>query len=108
VQIEDTVTREIEQVEARGLFLLLGAEPHCEWLPPEVSRDEHGFVLTGRDVPGEQWTEGCPPASLATSARGIFAVGDIRSGSMKRVASAAGEGASVVPLVHAYLDPGTG
>jgi len=83
---------------------LLGAEPHCAWLPPEVCRDERGFVLTGRDVPMEYWVDNCPPESLATSVPGIFAVGDIRSGSMKRVASAAGEGASVVPLIHAYLE----
>ena len=85
------------------MFLLLGAEPHCEWLPPEVARDEKGYVLTGRDVPKQHWVDGVPPAELVTTVPGVFAVGDIRAGSMKRVASAAGEGASVVPLVHAYL-----
>lgn len=104
IEIEDTATHERRRTDARGLFLLLGAEPHCAWLPPEVCRDERGFVLTGRDVPMEYWVDNCPPESLATSVPGIFAVGDIRSGSMKRVASAAGEGASVVPLIHAYLE----
>lgn len=92
-----------ERVEAGGLFLLLGAEPHCDWLPAEVIRDENGFVVTGRDVPKHQWVDGLPPENLATSVPGVFAAGDVRSGSMKRVASASGEGASVVPLVHAYL-----
>jgi thioredoxin reductase (NADPH) len=91
------------RVPARGLFLLLGAEPHCEWLPAAVRNDQRGFVLTGRDVPREDWVDGLPPANLATTAPGVFAVGDIRSGSMKRVAAATGEGASVVPLVHAHL-----
>ena len=101
--IRDLTTGEVSRHEAAGLFLLLGAEPHCDWLPDDVCRDEHGFVLTGRDVPRELWVDDRPPASLATVVPGLFAVGDIRSGSMKRVAAASGEGASVVPLVHAYL-----
>jgi thioredoxin reductase (NADPH) len=92
-----------DTVPAGGLFLLLGAEPHSGWLPEAIARDERGFILTGRDVPADSWTEGVPPASLGTTVPGIFAVGDIRSGSMKRVAAASGEGSSVVPLVHAYL-----
>ena len=107
ISIEDTRTREREQVAARGLFLLLGAEPHCEFLPEQVRMDEHGFVLTGREVPMNLWVDNCPPEALATSVPGIFAVGDIRSGSMKRVASAAGEGASVIPLVHRFLEAPT-
>ncbi|MGB7448714.1 MAG: FAD-dependent oxidoreductase [Ornithinimicrobium sp.] len=91
------------RVRARGLFLLLGAEPHCEWLPSEVRIDSRGFVLTGRDVPREDWVGDLPPTNLETTAPGVFAAGDIRSGSMKRVAAATGEGASVVPLVHTYL-----
>ena len=79
--------------------------PHCDWLPPEVARDANGFVLTGREVPGDAWRDGLPPENLETTVPGIFAVGDIRSGSMKRVASASGEGASVVPLVHTWLEP---
>ncbi len=103
LELEDVVTGDRERVEAGGLFLLLGAEPHCDWIPPEVVRDENGFVVTGRDVPKDQWVEGLPPENLATSVPGVYAAGDVRSGSMKRVASASGEGASVVPLVHAYL-----
>jgi thioredoxin reductase (NADPH) len=98
-----TVTREVERRRCDGLFLLLGAEPRCEWLPPALHLDEAGFVLTGRDVPPDAWIGDLPPASLATSIPGVFAVGDVRSGSMKRVAAASGEGSSVVPLVHAHL-----
>lgn len=87
-----------------GLFLLIGAAPHCDWLSDDVCRDDHGFVLTGRDVPRDRWVGELPPANLATNAPGIFAAGDIRSGSMKRVASASGEGASVVPLIHEWVE----
>lgn len=108
IDVRDVGTGEVTRREAQGLFLLLGAEPHCDWLPSGlegVARDSHGFVLTGRDVPQEHWRDGLPPANLATTVPGVFAVGDIRAGSMKRVASASGEGASVVPLVHAWLAP---
>jgi thioredoxin reductase (NADPH) len=103
--LRDTNTGQVDRVQAYGLFLLLGAEPHCDWIPSAVARDERGFVLTGRDVPRERWLDGLPPENLATTLPGVFAAGDVRSGSMKRVASASGEGASVVPLVHAYLAP---
>lgn len=103
VDVEDVTSGGTHRREVRGLFLLLGADPHCEWLPDEVARDERGFVLTGRDVPAVSWRDGLPPANLATTVPGIFAAGDIRSGSMKRVASASGEGASVVSLVHDWL-----
>jgi thioredoxin reductase (NADPH) len=103
--LEDTNTGERTTKQARGLFLLLGAEPRCDWLPPELARDKNSFVLTGRDVPRDQWLDGLPPANLATTVPGVFAAGDIRSGSMKRVAAASGEGASAIPLVHAYLAP---
>jgi thioredoxin reductase (NADPH) len=107
-RLEWVTTRDLEtgvdtRHEAAGLFLLLGAEPHCEWLPEAICTDDHGFVLTGRDIPKHLWVGGSPPANLETSVPGIFGVGDVRAGSMKRVASASGEGASVVPLVHGYL-----
>ena len=87
------------------LFRSLGAAPCSDWLPDAVARDADGFVLTGREVPREHWHDGLPPDSLATSVPGIFAAGDVRSGSMKRVAAATGEGASVVSLIHAHLAP---
>jgi len=103
VDVKDCDTDQVVRRNAEGLFLLLGAEPHCDWIPDDVARDERGFVLTGRDVPKSLWVDGLPPESLATSLPGVFAVGDVRAGSMKRVAAASGEGSSVVPLVHAWL-----
>nr|WP_238338406.1 FAD-dependent oxidoreductase [Pedococcus badiiscoriae] len=95
----------VHRVDAGGLFLLLGADPCGDWLPDAVARDEHGFVYTGREVPMERWADGRPPAALETTVPGIFAAGDLRAGSMKRVASASGEGAATVALVHAHLAP---
>jgi thioredoxin reductase (NADPH) len=100
---EEVDTGDRTQRPADGLFLLLGAIPHCDWLPPEVATDDHDFVLTGRETPRESWLDGVPPSNLATTVPGVYAVGDVRAGSMKRVASAAGEGASVVPAIHAWL-----
>lgn len=103
ITLEEIPTGVTRDVPADGLFCLLGAQPACHWLPDSVVRDDHGFILTGRDVPQDRWRGGLPPTSLETTTPGIFAVGDVRAGSMKRVASAAGEGASVLPLVHAHL-----
>ena len=103
ITVRDETGAEV-QVPASGLFLLLGAEPHSDWLPEQICRDDKGFVQTGRDVPARFWIDGRPPANLATTVPGVFAAGDTRSGSMKRVAAAAGEGASVVPLIHAHLE----
>ena len=103
LRLRDLESGQEEQVEAAGLFLLLGAEPHCDWVPAAVCRDDRGFVLTGRDIPKHLWRDGLPPANLSTTVAGVFAAGDVRGGSMKRVAAASGEGASVVPLVHAHL-----
>lgn len=102
--LRDLRTGETREVDAAGLFLLIGAYPNVDWLPPSIDRDERGFILTGADTLEECWTDGRPPASLETCVPGVFAVGDIRAGSMKRVASATGEGASVIPLVHAHLE----
>ncbi|WP_134764796.1 FAD-dependent oxidoreductase [Nocardioides sp. 1609] len=105
LDVRDVETGRVTRRDAQALFLLLGAAPHCDWLPDDLARDDHGFVLTGRDVPRDVWAGDRPPANLATTVPGVFAVGDIRAGSMKRVASASGEGASVVPLVHTWLAP---
>lgn len=103
VTVRDLNSGAEERREIGGLFLLLGADPGCDWVPETICRDERGFVLTGRDIPKHLWPGGTPPANLETAVPGIFAAGDVRGGSMKRVAAASGEGASVVPLVHAYL-----
>ena len=98
----DTTDR--ERTTEAGLFLLLGADPCCDWLPADSCGTSAGSSHRPRG-PMEQWVDGAPPADLETTVPGIFAAGDLRAGSMKRVASASGEGASVVALVHAYLAP---
>lgn len=103
IVVEDVTTGTREPLPARALCLLLGAVAHTEWLPPELLRDDRGYVLTGPDLPPERWPGATPPGAYATSVPGIFCAGDVRSGSMKRVASATGEGAAVVSLVHAHL-----
>jgi thioredoxin reductase (NADPH) len=84
-------------VPAAALFVLIGAHPHTDWLPTEIECDERRYVLTGADVVDS----GVTP--LETSLRGVFAVGDVRHGSIKRVASAVGEGSVAVQHVHRYL-----
>ena len=87
---------------ADGLFVLIGAEPLTGWLPDKVGRDEWGFILTGPET-GTSWPLRRPPFLLETSMRGVFAVGDVRRGTVKRVASAVGEGAIAIRLIHEYL-----
>jgi thioredoxin reductase (NADPH) len=84
---------------------MIGATPHTGWLPDDVVRDQHGFILTGSDLPSEDRAEaGRPvPLSLETSLPGVLAVGDVRAGSVKRVASAVGEGSVAIPQVHQHL-----
>ena len=92
--------------DTRALFVLIGAEAVTDWLPSEIARDEHGFVLTGTDaMKAGQWKADREPFALETSAPGIFAVGDVRSGSVKRVAAAVGEGGIAIAFVHRYLQP---
>ncbi|MGW3965849.1 FAD-dependent oxidoreductase [Amycolatopsis sp. NPDC005003] len=100
VQVEDNRTGERHRLNARALFVFIGAAPHTRWLSGHVALDEDGFVLTGADAgAGTART----PLPLETSSPGVFAVGDVRHGSVKRVASAAGEGAMAVRLVHERL-----
>ena len=103
VTLRDTATGDIEEMEAAGLFLLIGARPHTDWLPETIERDQWGFVLTDRDASGVHWTLDRRPYPYETCIPGIFAVGDVRSRSVKRVASAVGEGSVVIQHVHAYL-----
>jgi thioredoxin reductase (NADPH) len=96
-----------EEVESSWLFIFVGASPHTEWLGPDIVRDDKGFVVTGQDLhdPAHdgRWPLPRPPFALETSVPGVFAAGDVRLDSMKRVASAVGEGAMSVHLVHRYL-----
>ncbi len=90
-----------ETVDAHGLFLMLGARPHTDWLPPEIDRDSRGFVLTGSDLrAGQAWPLDRSPFLLETSMPAVFAAGDVRHGSVKRVASAVGEGSVAIQLLH--------
>ncbi len=90
-----------ETVDADALFLMIGGHPHTQWLPPEVERDDQGFVLTGTDLrDGRTWPLARSPFLLETSMPGVFAAGDVRHGSAKRVASAVGEGSVAVQLLH--------
>jgi thioredoxin reductase (NADPH) len=106
--VEDNRTRERRVLDARALFVFIGASPHTAWLSGMVALDEDGFVLTGADAEGYRdagvW-RGVqrPPLVLETSRPGVFAVGDVRHGSVKRVASAVGEGAMAVRFVHEHL-----
>jgi thioredoxin reductase (NADPH) len=105
VVVEDTRTGERRDLDAKALFVFIGAEPHTAWLDGSVAMDEHGFLLTGRDLRDEQLTgyAGDRPLFLETSQPGMFAVGDVHSGSIKRVASAVGEGSMAIRLVHQRL-----
>jgi thioredoxin reductase (NADPH) len=99
---------ETERVPASGLFIFIGAEPRTDWLTGVVERDELGFVLSGRDLMRDGrrpkgWTADRDPGMLETSVPGIFVVGDVRHGSVKRVASGVGEGAIAVQFIHQYL-----
>lgn len=96
----------VDEVPAAALFIMIGGEPHTQWLPDEIERDAQGYIVTGRDLSGEsgtQWDHDRQPLLLETSMPGVFAAGDVRQASIKRVASAVGEGATVVRLVHEHL-----
>jgi len=99
-----------EDVDANWLYAFVGAKPRTDWLANVVARDEHGFILTGPDIAtqasadGPAWPLRRPPFLLESSAPGVFAAGDVRRSSMKRVASAVGEGSSAVSNVHLFLE----
>ena len=105
VELENTKTGERRAVETPAVFSMIGATPCTEWLPPEIFRDNRGFIKTGAaiaDAPA--WaTAARSPAGLETSLPGIFAVGDVRSGSVKRCAAAVGEGSMAIAGVHESL-----
>ena len=97
-------TGERETVAADALFVMIGAEPRTAWLPKEVARDERGFVLAGTDATASRrWPLDRAPMPYETTLPGFFAVGDVRHSSVKRVASAVGEGSVVVSQLHQYL-----
>lgn len=114
VLVRERSTGSVERIEATGLFVMIGAEPHTDWLEGSIALDEAAFVLTGSDLQtdGEldddhavagRWPLDRAPALLETSVPGVFAAGDVRQGSVKRVTTAMGEGATVIQLVNHYL-----
>ncbi|MBB4662379.1 FAD-dependent oxidoreductase [Conexibacter arvalis] len=102
--LRDMATGREETVAADALFALIGARPHTDWLPGEIARDDDGFLWTGASVPDRSgWPLERRPLALETSMPGVLAAGDVRHGSVKRVASAVGEGSIAVQLVHGLL-----
>jgi thioredoxin reductase (NADPH) len=111
LQVRNRETGESTRFQAAALFVLIGARPHTDWLPERISRDRAGYVLTGADVLADPdaertWPLERPPRMFETSAPGVFAVGDVRHGSVKRVASAVGEGGVVIRQIYEHLAEG--
>jgi thioredoxin reductase (NADPH) len=107
ITVRNTQTGELEELPLAAMFVFIGARPQTDWLPESVARDRHGFVLAGPELLMEQvrprWRLERAPHLLETSLPGMFVAGDVRSQSMKRVASAVGEGSMAVHFVHEYL-----
>ena len=108
VTVECSADGRRDRLPATAMFIFIGAEPHTEWLNGSIERDDKGFILTGADllVDGKRpksWTLDRDPGLLETSVPGVFAVGDVRHGSVKRVASSVGEGSIAIQFVHQYL-----
>jgi thioredoxin reductase (NADPH) len=104
--LEDLDRGGTETVPADALFILIGSTPHTDYLGENVLRDDWGFILTGPDLahsPAAPSLDGRSPLMFETSLAGVFAIGDVRRGSVKRVASAVGAGAMAVAMVHEYL-----
>jgi thioredoxin reductase (NADPH) len=103
ITIADRESGISEELATQWLFVFIGASPRTEWLGADVVRDDKGYVVTGPDLARDRWPLARPPFTLETSVPGVFAAGDVRLDSMKRVASAVGEGAMSIYLVHRYL-----
>jgi len=103
ISIQDIQTGEVRTVAAKSLFIFIGAEPRTQWLEGIIDKDDHGYILTGKDLKLNNNYKDRDPYLLETNVPGIFAVGDVRHGSVKRVASGVGEGSICVQFVHQYL-----
>jgi thioredoxin reductase (NADPH) len=108
ITVHCSTTNENQELPATSLFIFIGAQPRTDWLGDLVMRDAKGFILSGPDLLKDgkrpaSWTLDRDPGLLESSVPGIFAVGDVRYGSIKRVASGVGEGAVVVQFIHQYL-----
>jgi thioredoxin reductase (NADPH) len=104
VEITNNRSGEVRKINVAAVFSFIGAHPRTAWLPPEIEKDAKGFIKTGANVAAsERWQLDRPPFFLETSRPGVFAAGDVRSDSVKRVASAVGEGSMAVQFIHEYL-----
>lgn len=104
IDLLDRTTNTVNRLDSGGLFVFIGADAETDWLPPEIARDERGYVLTGAELTkAGRWSESRDPYLLETSVAGIFACGDVRFSPVKRVASAVGEGSMAIAFVHQYL-----
>ena len=108
LRIVDDADGTERELPADGLFVMIGASPHTSWLPPGIARDDHGFVVAGAELIHDQllddWLLPRSPMAFETSMPGVFAVGDVRSRSMKRVASSVGEGSGAIKAIHHFLE----
>jgi thioredoxin reductase (NADPH) len=104
IDVRNVNTGETSRFESGGLYIFIGADAQTEWLPPEIARDDRGYVLTGADMrAADHWSQDRDPYLLETSVPGVFACGDVRFGPVKRVAAAVGEGSMAIAFVHQYL-----
>jgi thioredoxin reductase (NADPH) len=103
VEIADHARGTVERRPSGGVYIFIGADAETGWLPPEIELDQRGFVLTGAGVSAAEWPRERDPYLLETSVPGIFACGDVRSGLVKRVAAAVGEGSMAIAFIHQYL-----
>jgi thioredoxin reductase (NADPH) len=109
IVVENNQTGERRTIPARALFVFIGAEPHSEWLRGRVALDDGGYILTGNDAAVAQYTDGDgdgnrrSPLLLETTLPGVFAAGDVRSGSTQRVSAAVGDGAIAIRNIHRLL-----
>jgi thioredoxin reductase (NADPH) len=104
IDLLDRGSNTVQREDSGGLFVFIGADAETEWLPPEIARDERGYILTGADlVKAGRWSESRDPYLVETSVPGVFACGDVRYSPVKRVASAVGEGSMAIAFVHQYL-----
>ena len=109
VILRDRVTGQDQRLSLESLFVMIGAQPHTDWLPPDVARDERGFVVTGAESAASgRWRLERAPQPHETTVPGVFAIGDVRRGTVKRVAAAVGEGSVVVSEIHEFLSTAHG
>jgi thioredoxin reductase (NADPH) len=104
IDVRDHASGAVRRTDCGGVFVFIGADAETAWLPPEIARDERGYVLTGDDVvKARKWSHDRDPYLLETSVPGVFACGDVRLSPVKRVAAAVGEGSMAIALVQQYL-----